>query len=93
MEGGFILAAAANISGSVSQTSQFAFYTSWLFWLELLIQSKLCFQKLVDFSLWVGIDGWGERGLTKEYVLKFLVFFSLVCVGGGKRRGGGAKQK
>ena len=41
----------------------------------------------------MGIDGWGERGLTKEYVLKFLVFFSLVCVGGGKRRGRGSQAE
>ena len=36
----------------------------------------------------------GGKGIDEGICFEvFSFFFSLVCVGGGKRRGGGAKQK
>ena len=35
----------------------------------------------------------GGKGIDEGICFEVFSFFSLVCVGGGKRRGGGAKQK
>ena len=69
MEGGFILAAAANISGSVSQTSQFAFYT----WVANLIKTLVPKTRRFQF---VGGDWWvGGKGIDEGICFEVFSFF------------------